>query len=202
MENPDMVKERQEAAHSEAAYEKRHQTCRSRYKADHHFQDKEVQDHQWTSYKERTGYDHPTKNPNTSHAYDCKGYTYKDIHFDSSWELAYYIWLTDHSKQFIYHPPYYLDYVDEGVTRLYQPDFLVEGKFIEIKGDSFFDELGRPYNCYSKTFWWNKYEAMQKYGVVILRFEEAKQYLRYVKETYGKEYLRGFKNKVQRLSRK
>ncbi len=70
--------------------------------------------------------ENPAKNPDTSSAYNCKGYTYKGIHFDSSWELAYYIWLTDHNKQFIYHPKHYMDYMDEGINRVYQPDFLVD----------------------------------------------------------------------------
>ena len=31
-------------------------------------------------------------------------YKYNDLKFDSSWELAYYIWLKDNNIQFTYQP--------------------------------------------------------------------------------------------------
>lgn len=125
-----------------------------------------------------------------------KGYQYNGIHFDSSWELAYYIWLSDNGKAFIYHPPFYLEYTDDtAMCRQYQPDFLVEGKFIEIKGDQFFNEKGEPYNHYEKAFWWNKYNALLANGVEILRFEKIREYLRYIKKRYGKRYLQSFKKR-------
>ena len=181
-------------AHTEEANEKRKATSLANWGEDHHFKNKEVLSRQWNSYKEKTGFDHPAHNPEIKHS--IKGYFFEEVHFDSSWELAYFIWLRDNNKAFIYHPPFYLTYVDEGATHhQYQPDFLVEGKFVEIKGDHFFNEKNEPYNHYEKAFWWNKYNALLANKVEILRFEEVKQYLRYVKEKYGKDYLRSFKRR-------
>lgn len=135
-----------------------------------------------------------------------KGYLFEGVHFDSSWELAYYIWLRDNGKSFIYHPDTPLEYWDsEGVLRNYYPDFLIEGEFVEIKGDHFFNEKGEPYNHYEKKFWWGKYNTLLREGIRIMRFREIKRYLKYVKEIYGKDYLKSFKrsnlDKVQRLSK-
>jgi len=193
-QNKELQKEAQKLAHSEEAEAKRHETCLEKYGVTHHFQNKEILDKQWASYQDRTGYDHPAHNPSVKHS--IKGYEFEGIHFDSSWELAYYIWLRDNGKGFIYHPPFYLTYLDDEETQhQYQPDFLVEGRFVEIKGDHFFNEKGEPYNHYAKAFWWNKYNALLEHKVEILKFEEVKQYLRYVKEKYGKDYLRSFKRR-------
>ena len=144
------------------------------------------------TYIERTGYDHPMHNPEVIHS--NKGYLFENIHFDSSWELAYYIWLKDNKKEFIYHPKLYMDYIDEdGINRIYQPDFLVEGTFYEIKGDQFFNEKGEPYNKYTKKFWWNKYNALKENKVKIIYLDDIKFYLRYIKDHYGKNYLKQFR---------
>ena len=77
----------------------------------------------------------------------------------------------------------------------YFPDFLVNGNFYEIKGGQFFNEAGEPYNPYSKSYWWEKYNAMVEAGVHILREKDIKEYLTYVKDTYGENYLKSFKIK-------
>ena len=144
------------------------------------------------TYIKRTGYDHVKHNPNVESS--KKGYFYDNKHFDSSWELAYYIWLNDNKIEFLYHPPFYLDYKDDdNKSHKYQPDFLINGKFYEIKGNQFFNEKGEPYNCYEKSFWWNKYKALTENNIIILRESYMRQYLVYVKEKYGKNYLKSFK---------
>ena len=140
----------------------------------------------------RTGYDHVKHNPNVESS--KKGYFYDNKHFDSSWELAYYIWLKDNNIEFLYHPPFYLDYVDDNnENHKYQPDFLINGKFYDIKGNQFFNEKNEPYNHYEKSYWWNKYKAMIDNDIIILREDYIRQYLVYVKEKYGKNYLKSFK---------
>lgn len=124
------------------------------------------------------------------------GYLYNNIHFDSSWELAYYIWLSDNNKQFIYHPEFSIAYTDDnGIDRVYFPDFLVEGKFVEIKGEQFFNKEGEPYNLYKKEFWKNKYNMLIKNNIEILRQPDINNILKYIKNKYGKQYLKSFKIK-------
>lgn len=123
-----------------------------------------------------------------------RGLVYNDIYFDSSWELAYYIWLTDNKKSFIYQPQMPLLYKDdEGTDRQYFPDFLVEGQFVEIKGNQFFNEKDEPFDLYKKKYWWSKYNALIKYNVYIMREAEAFTYVKYVNEKYGKNFLKSHK---------
>lgn len=122
------------------------------------------------------------------------GYEYNSIHFDSSYELAYYIWLTDSKKAFIYHPNVSFEYIDENNKKHdYYPDFLVNGKFYEIKGSQFFNEKNEPYNRYNHSYWWPKYNKMKENGIVILRENDLKEALEYCKSKYGKGYLKSFK---------
>jgi len=170
--------------------------------ATHHMKSPEFLKEYQEKYEARTGYDNPMHNPEIvqkvidlyGRVGAVKGYWYQDKHFDSSWELALYIWLVDNKKQFIYHPTLSLEYEgDDGKTHLYYPDFLIEGKFYEIKGSQFFNEAWEPFNMYTQKFWWGKLKALEAYNVVILRKEDMKMYLEYVTDTYGQGYLKQFK---------
>lgn len=123
-----------------------------------------------------------------------RGLIYNNIYFDSTWELAYYIWLTDNKKDFTYQPQPSLLYIDENsIERQYYPDFLVDGQLIEIKGSQFFNEKDEPYNLYRKEYWWHKYNFLIKHKIYIMREKEAFMYVKYVNEKYGKDYLKSFK---------
>ncbi|MCF0125775.1 MAG: hypothetical protein HUJ68_08505 [Clostridia bacterium] len=194
----------QKAAHSKEAYEKRKQTCLKRYGVEHHMQNKDIQEKLKKTYKNFTGFDHPMHNPKVKQAMiekygeigRVKGYYFNDIHFDSSWELAFYIYLTDNNKSFIYHPNFSFTYIgDDNQEHIYLPDFLVEGQFYEIKGTQFFNEKGEPYNMYTKTYWWDKYNSLIKNNVKILLKDDIKVYLEYVKKEYGKHFLSYWKLK-------
>ncbi len=169
----------------------------------HAMKHEDIKDKPYLTYKERTGYSHPLKNPDVRKKMindygqigRVRGYFYENIHFDSSWELALYIWLVDNNKHFIYHPPIPFRYIgDDGLEHEGYPDFLIEGKFYEIKGTQFFNEAHEPFNKYTQKFWWGKFQAMVDNNISILEHEDIKQYLKYVKEKYGKYYLKQFKN--------
>jgi len=51
---------------------------------------------------------------------------YDNNTFDSAPEVAFYIWLKDNNKHFIYHPNEFLSYDFNGVTYRYFPDFKVD----------------------------------------------------------------------------
>lgn len=125
--------------------------------------------------------------------YSHKKYCFDNTFFDSSWELAYYIWLKDNGKQFEYHPAY-LEYFDEfGKKHEYFPDFIVEGHIVEIKGDHFFNEKGEPFDKYKNCSWKSKYEFILQKGGKILRYNDVKFYLSYVAENYGNDFLKSWK---------
>ena len=60
---------------------------------------------------------------------------YKGIVFDSSWELAYYVYLSDISIDFTYKPSPVQYLGKNEKQRQYYPDFFVDGRYVEIKGN-------------------------------------------------------------------
>lgn len=122
-----------------------------------------------------------------------KKYAYDDNFFDSSWELAYYIWLKDNNISFKYHTERILYIGDDGKEHYYYPDFIVDGKIVEIKGDHFFNEKGEPYDKYHKVFWKNKYDLIISSGGRILLYEDMKEIINYVSDKYGKNFLKSCK---------
>lgn len=203
-ENPEIQKKAQILAHTQKAEKKRINTSLENYGTTHPMKDSKMKKKVSDSYKKTSGYTNPMKNPDVKKRIvdiygkigAVKGYYYNNIHFDSSWELAYYIWLVDNKKEFIYHPSFSFTYIgDDSQEHEYYPDFLVEGKFYEIKGTQFFNENGEPYNMYTKNFWWSKYHLIKEHGVIILQKEDIKIYLEYIFNTYGKNYLQQYKIK-------
>ena len=65
-------------------------------------------------------------------------------------------------------------YVWEGKVKNYIPDFVVDGKVVEVKG-------------YKTAQWYAKLAANP--DITVLYEQEMKRYLRYVVETYGKDYV-------------
>ena len=126
-------------------------------------------------------------------------YVYNDICFDSSWELAYYIWLTDIKFQFEYQPISQFKYIgSDNKEHSYYPDFKVNDEFQEIKGDQFFNDAGEPYCSITKEYWWEKYNFIKNNNVKLLRYNELKPIIEYVHKTYGKDYLKSFKVKLKK----
>ena len=122
-------------------------------------------------------------------------YNYNGEVFDSSWELALWIYAKDH-KENIAHEPEILEYEFEGKAYRYFPDFRYKGKLIEVKGDHFFNEVGEMIDPFSEEQTGKseaKHQCGLKNGVIFYKNAEVKPFLEYVKETYGKDYLASFK---------
>ena len=129
-----------------------------------------------------------------------KKYIYNNVYFDSQPELAFYIWLTDNKIDFIYHPEAEMWYTivnSKGIIEKhkYLPDFLIGNVYYEIKGGHFFNEKGEPYYRVKKEFWWEKFNMMKENNVIILKSEDYKPYIRYVKEKFGPKFLKSCKVK-------
>lgn len=166
--------------------EKRKKTMIERYGVEYAMQNPEKRQQILQTRYDTTGRMYPV----------MKGYRYDDKNFDSSYELAYYIWLKANKKDFIYHPGITLSYVgSDQKEHVCLPDFLVEGKFVEIKGDHFFNDKGEPWDPYQKEFWWEKYNALVNNNVRILKSSDLKEAFSYVKDNYGKNFLRECKSK-------
>lgn len=183
-----------------------HNTIVEKYGVEHYMQLKEIKEKQKLSIRKHYGVDYPLQNeeiknkvlmtnikryggasPLCSHEIRSKArakYFYDNLFFDSGAELAYYLWLKDNNVEFEYHPKP-ISYVDcDGVKRKYFPDFLVEGKLVELKGDLWWENASKE-----------KKETIEKCTSKILFKKDYKQYLEYVREKYGKDFLKEHKKK-------
>lgn len=130
----------------------------------------------------------------------CK-YTYDNEYFDSSWELIYYIWLTDHNVKFRYHPDKYFSYIHNDKEHKYYPDFLVNDTFVEIKGLQFFENCNiennmiNPYDRSLDEVYEAKHKCMLANNVKIIT--NIDEYEKYVNEKYTSDYVKLFKNDLQ-----
>lgn len=122
-------------------------------------------------------------------------YQYDNLVFDSSWELATYIWLKDTKVNFIYHPNIDIKYVgsDEQI-HAYLPDFLLvdNNQLLEIKGDNNFTKDGKPIRE-NKIPWFEKFYCMKQHNVKIWMKKEIQPILNYISNKYGKNYLKQFR---------
>lgn len=58
--------------------------------------------------------------------------------FDSTWEIIVYDFLAEHNIPFEYQPEISIPYEFNGTHHTYHPDFIVNDRIYEVKGDNFF----------------------------------------------------------------
>lgn len=147
----------------------------------------------FTSYSKTEEFKQNISEFNRTHTFKrTSKYYYNNSWFDSSWELAYYIWLTDNNINFIYHPNVYFEYEYNNKTYKYYPDFLINNELYEIKGDHFFDKDNNyinPFNNKNNTKAFLKYQCMLKNNIKILRYKD----ISFILNKYGKKFLKQFK---------
>lgn len=124
-------------------------------------------------------------------------YKYHDVNFDSSWELAVWIYAKDHGEP-IEREPCTFEYVVEGTVHKYYPDFKYNGKIIEIKGAQLYNENGEIRKGFKKNEKLDsliraKIECAFKNKVEIWGQFKLQPYLKYIKETYGPNFLQQFR---------
>ena len=126
--------------------------------------------------------------------------------FDSSWEVAFYIWNRDIGNSII-RSPLQIPYVGiDEKNHFYTPDFSVNGELIEIKGCQFFKESKdgivfiNPYS--QKSIHQERYayfykEVLLKHKVRIITSPEISKYIKYVRNQYGSNYVRSLRVSYQ-----
>lgn len=99
---------------------------------------------------------------------------YKNVWCDSSWELAVVIFCLEHNKP-IERCKETFEYIFEGKTQTYHPDFIIDGKIVEIKG-----------------FWTEKEKAKVSQAtkeIEIIDEISIIPYIKYATEKYGKDFV-------------
>lgn len=124
-------------------------------------------------------------------------YMYQSIPFDSSYELAYYIWSIDNGRNIVAQPDIKFEYVYDNTVHEYNPDFVVDGKLIEIKGRQFFKDktasstMVNPYDHAQDALYEAKHQCMLAHNVEII--VDCSMYVSYINRTYGRGYLQQFR---------
>lgn len=151
-----------------------------------------------------------TLNDNYGTTHVSYNYEYEGMRFDSSWELIVWIYCKDHNIPIEREPmKFYVDY--NGSQHGYMPDFKINGKLVELKGNQFFEDRTKnsrmihPYNRkkYSKRKLKEldgiieaKHQFMIQNHIEIWNYDDIKPYKEYVVQKYGKKYVASFrKNK-------
>ncbi len=127
-------------------------------------------------------------------------YYYDNIYFRSKPELCFYIYNKDQGKDIVYEPQPYFKYKCEDKEYYYKPDFLLENKLYEIKGDYFFDDAGNLINPYDRSLdniAKAKQLCMEEHNVTVLKSDKYMFYVDYVKEKYGTDYIETFRYKKE-----
>lgn len=127
-------------------------------------------------------------------------YYYDNIFFRSKPELCFYIYNKDQGKDIVYEPHPYFKYQCEDKEYYYKPDFLLENKLYEIKGDYFFDDDGNLINPYDRSLdniAKAKQLCMEEHNVTVLKSDKYMFYVDYVKEKYGTDYIESFRYKKE-----
>lgn len=107
--------------------------------------------------------------------------------FDSSWELALWIYAKDHNEK-IEREPVRLDYVFENTVHHYYPDFRYRGQIIELKNDYLLEKMNIP-----DTIDNGKLKCLQEHNILIWNLQEIQFALDYVNQTYTSDFLDLFK---------
>lgn len=106
-----------------------------------------------------------------------------------------WIFCSDHNIP-IRREPCMFDYMKDGISSKYIPDFEIAGQLVEIKGDQFYsEEIGGWVNPWNKKPMLEKFLCAVEHGVAILYYSDIKPILDYIDKTYGKKYLKQFKIK-------
>ena len=86
--------------------------------------------------------------------FQSKRLVYYGLSFDSIPEFAVYLYCTYFGIPIIRNPGISFDYIDiKGISHKTYPDFIINGKLIEIKGAHFFKEDGTMYLPYRNKEW-------------------------------------------------
>ena len=120
-------------------------------------------------------------------------YYYNGIYFDSSWELAFYVYFNDKGVPIKRESTRY-EYIHKGKVHSYFPDFKLPCCEVEIKGSHLIDKDGKwicPYGNDDGTSE-AKHQCAIDNGVIIITSKKIKFFINYVKDKYGNKFFKTY----------
>ena len=168
-------------------------TWNKKYNVDNVFQLQEVKEKSKKTCLEKYGKEYYTQTDAYQQSVHKK-YLYNNIRFDSSWELAFYIYCIDNGLDIKRCPDSFTYITQDGKEHFYTPDFIVNDKIYEIKGDHLFNESGEL-GFLGQEKDKEKYKIIQENNIILITNRDISKYLDYIANKYGKGYLKKFKSK-------
>lgn len=114
-------------------------------------------------------------------------YNFNGQHFDSLPELAVYIYCIDHQISICRNTVIKFKYEFDGDTHYYFPDFIVNDKLVEVKGDHFFKSDGtmcNPFDHKQDNLYEAKHQCMLINNVTIWRRKDYWSMIEYFDTNY------------------
>lgn len=183
---------------SRIADEKRRNTTRSRYNVDHYSQTQDWRDRAIpalaSTNMDRYGVRSYAQTPEF-HKNARKRYMYKGEKFDSSWELYYYVYMLEHGHNIVRNTQLFYQYEYMGNSYRYFPDFIVDGKVVEIKGDYLVDadnHLKKVHAIDNPDKLKAKDDCMVKNNVKLILKDEILPIINEVQLKYGKDFHKAY----------
>lgn len=177
----EQIKETKLEKYGDANYNnpnKRKRTFREKYGVENASQIADIQQKKSDTFLKKFG----TRNRHISHSY-----SYDHTHFDSSWELALWIYAKDHNESIIREPCCF-EYSFDNLPHFYFPDFKYKDQLVEIKGDNLYENM-QIKNTIANA----KLKCMQENKITVWLYKDIQFALDYIDQKYGKGYLQQFR---------
>ena len=111
-------------------------------------------------------------------------YKYCDEAFDSSWELVYYVYCLGNQINIVRnHTKYFLYSNTDDKTHNYFPNFYVNGKYVEIKGNQFLKD-GDTTKVFDKSNWSCKLRCITDHNVTLPTYDKLQDAFKYVVDIF------------------
>ena len=186
------------ALQSETCKQKAKATCKQRYSVEHCMQSDDIQKKAQQTCLEKYGCEHPAQNHDIR-LKSSQRYGFQGRSFDSAPELSLFIYLTDKNIPFEYQPAIKFSYKHDDKLHFFMPDFEIDGKLVELKGDQFLKEDGTwqcPWDHSRDSLYEAKHQCAIRNNVEVWTKNDYMRFIAYVEQNYGKSYLQSFRKRT------
>ena len=156
--------------------EKTKETCLEKYGSEYYTQTKECRERIKQTCLKKYGVENYSQTKEWSHK-RRKKIKYDNLMFDSNWEVIVYKYCKENNIPCEYQPNITFEYLYNNEIHQYHPDFLINGKLYEVKGNQFFynNKMINPYDRSQDELYEAKHQCIIKNDIIILNGDDIKK---------------------------